>query len=94
MCGCLLPTPYWGPDLAHNPVMCLDWELNWRPFGLQAGTQSTEPNQPEHTGPFLFALRSMSCTCSAVLYITERLTPCMSVSMEADSPASNDSIPS
>ena len=20
-------------DLAHNPGMCPDWELNWRPFG-------------------------------------------------------------
>ena len=24
----------------------LDWELNQRPFGSQAGTQSTEPHQP------------------------------------------------
>ena len=22
-------------DLAHNPSMCHDWELNWRPFGSQ-----------------------------------------------------------
>ena len=33
-------------DLAHNPGMCPDWELNQWPFGLQAGTQSTEPHQP------------------------------------------------
>ena len=33
-------------DLAHNPGMCPDWELNQRPFGSQAGTQSTEPHQP------------------------------------------------
>ena len=32
--------------LAHNPGMCPDWELNWRSFGSQAGTQSTEPHQP------------------------------------------------
>ena len=32
--------------LAHNPGMCPDWELNWPPFGLQAGTQATEPYQP------------------------------------------------
>ena len=39
-------------DLACNPGMCPDWESNWRPFGLQAGTQSTEPQQ---TGPhFIF----------------------------------------
>ena len=33
-------------DLAHNPGMCPDWESNWRPFGSQVGTQSTEPRQP------------------------------------------------
>ena len=31
-------------DLAHNPGMCPELELNQRPFGLQAGTQSTEPH--------------------------------------------------
>ena len=31
--------------LAHNPGMCPDWELNQRPFGLQATTQSTETYQ-------------------------------------------------
>ena len=25
-------------DLAHNPGMCPDWELNWQPFGSQAST--------------------------------------------------------
>ena len=33
-------------DLAHNPGTCPDWELNQRPFGSQARTQSTEPHQP------------------------------------------------
>ena len=33
-------------DLAHNPGMCRDWESNWRPFGSQASSQSTEPYQP------------------------------------------------
>ena len=33
-------------DLAHNPAMYPDRELNQRTFGLQAGTQSTEPHQP------------------------------------------------
>ena len=33
-------------DLALNPGMCPNWELNWQHFGLQAGTQSTEPHQP------------------------------------------------
>ena len=36
-------------DLAGNPGMCPDWELNWWPFSWQAGTQSTEPHQPGHT---------------------------------------------
>ena len=39
--SCVPPTG----DLAHNPGMCPDWELNWRLFGLLAGTQSTEPHQ-------------------------------------------------
>ena len=38
-------TPPTG-DLACNPGMCPDWESNQRPFGSQAGTQSTEPHQP------------------------------------------------
>ena len=33
-------------DLAHNPGLCPDWELNQRPFGSQAGAQPTEPHQP------------------------------------------------
>ena len=31
-----------GPPPRHVP----DWESNWRPFGLQADSQSTEPHQP------------------------------------------------
>ena len=45
MCGCLSHVLYQGPAL--QPSMCPDWESNQRPFGLQAGTQSTEPHQPE-----------------------------------------------
>ena len=33
-------------DLAYNPGMCPDWELNQQPLGLQAGTQFTESHQP------------------------------------------------
>ena len=36
--------PTW--DLACNPGICSDWESNLGPFGLQDGTQSTEPHQP------------------------------------------------
>ena len=41
-----LTCPLLGTWPTHNPGMCPDWELNWRPFGSQAGTQSTEPHQP------------------------------------------------
>ena len=50
VCGCLscaLPG-----DLAGNPDMCPDWELNQRPFRSQADTQSTEPHQPGHKNLF------------------------------------------
>ena len=30
-------------DMAHNPSMCPDWDLNQQSFGLRASTQSTEP---------------------------------------------------
>ena len=40
-------------DLVLNPGMCPDWELNQQPFGLQAGTQSTEPHQPRWREGFL-----------------------------------------
>ena len=33
-------------DLAHNPGLCPDWELNWQPLGSQVSAQSTEPHQP------------------------------------------------
>ena len=41
-------TPLTG-DMAHNPGLCPDWESNWRPFGPQAGTQSTVWNALMHT---------------------------------------------
>ena len=43
-------------DLACNPGMCPDWESNQGPFGLQVGTQSTEPHQPGHL--FIFFITS------------------------------------
>ena len=36
-------------DLACNPGIYPDWELNQQPFGLQASIQSTEPHQPAVT---------------------------------------------
>ena len=42
-------------DLAQNPGMCPDWELNQQPFGLQAGIQNTEPYQPGPEGLYFHA---------------------------------------
>ena len=38
-------TPLTG-DMACNPGICCDWELNQRHFDFQACAQSTEPHQP------------------------------------------------
>ena len=35
-------------DLALNPGMCHDWELNLQPFSLQTGIQPTEAHQAGH----------------------------------------------
>ena len=46
-CVVALQVPPTG-ELARNPgTLYSDWELNQRPFGSQAGIQSTEPHQPE-----------------------------------------------
>ena len=58
MCGCLSHAP--TGDLAHNPGMCPDWELNQRPFGSHAVAQSTEPHQPGMFGSFLMMLPQMA----------------------------------
>ena len=40
-----LPRPLLG-TWPTTQACALDWELNWRPFGLQASSQSIEPHQP------------------------------------------------
>ena len=40
--SCMPPTR----DLARNPGMCPDWELNQQYFGSQASAHPTEPCQP------------------------------------------------
>ena len=49
----------WPPtgDLAYNPGMCPDWELNWGPYGLQATAQSIESHQLEMYCYFFLILR-------------------------------------
>ena len=49
-------TPPTG-DLACNPGMWPDWELNPVPFSPQAGTQSTEPHQPGLIASFFKAIK-------------------------------------
>ena len=44
-CVAASPAPPMG-DLVHNPGMFPDWESNQQPFGSQASTPSTEPQQP------------------------------------------------
>ena len=44
-CAVALCVPCTG-NLACNPGMYPDWESNQGPFGLQASTQSTEPQKP------------------------------------------------
>ena len=44
-------------DLACNPGMCPDWELNQRPFGSHTGTQSTKPHQPGQKKLFVIYLQ-------------------------------------
>ena len=51
-CVIASPVPPTG-DLAGNPRMCQDWESIQQPFGSQASTQSSEPNQPGQEHQFL-----------------------------------------
>ena len=51
----------WSPptrDLAHNPGMCPDWELNLQSSSLQAGAQSTEPHKPGLARSFCVIIES------------------------------------
>ena len=51
-------------NLAWNPGMCPDWESNQRPFGLQAGAQSTELHQPGLE--FLSTTRWCGTSCCSI----------------------------
>ena len=67
-CVCLLGALI--NDLACNPGMCPDWELNWQCFGLQACAPSTELHQP---GPTIAVLKRKvcmtNCSCKVILRI-------------------------
>ena len=56
-------------DPVRNPGMCPDWESNQRPFGLQAGTPSTEPHQPGLC-PLLLRVTSFIVSLSTTLHCT------------------------
>ena len=61
-------------DLACNPGVCPDWELNWWPLASQAGIQSTEPHQPGlRTLSFLWAWYMLKTWLSWVM--GERIAP-------------------
>ena len=51
-------------NLACNPGMCPDWELNRRPFGLQVGARPTEPHQPGPPMYFLKGHKSLNRSCT------------------------------
>ena len=59
--------PHTG-EHAHNPSMCPDWEWNPWPFGLQSGTQSTEPHQPGLKIAFFFKYTFQRCY---IIYLTK-----------------------
>ena len=61
------PVPPTG-DLACNPGMCPDWELNLLPFGSQAGTQSIEPQQPGQISDFFTKFKVYCFTLRRHLY--------------------------
>ena len=48
--------------LACNPGMFPDWELNWQPFGLQAGTRAPEPHQPGNPPNYLIGTHRAGCS--------------------------------
>ena len=67
MCDC--PLYALIGDLACNPGMCPDWESNWKPFGSQASTQSTEPHQP---GPIHYFYFKVSGTINLLMINLEK----------------------
>ena len=75
------PPPPTG-DLAWNPGMCPDQELNWRAFDSKSGTQSTVPHQPgpECTSysPHLF---THSPTCPSHLTLMKTFSVSMIMSL-------------
>ena len=60
-------TPPTG-DLAHNPGICPDWEVNWQPFGLQAITLNplSEPHQPGMMLLIFFRQNTLACPLTKV----------------------------
>ena len=61
-------------DPARSPGMCPDWKSNQRPFALQSGAQSTEPQQP---GPYSILSRAFVLT----LFLEGRLLVAISLSV-------------
>ena len=49
-------------DLAHNPGMCPNRELNLQPFGLQDDAQPVEPYRPGQSCYLFFSLSGINET--------------------------------
>ena len=64
----LLTHPHAG-DLVCNLGFCPDWESNQRPFGSQAGTQSTDAHQPGVICHFFIQNPSVTPTSSESISI-------------------------
>ena len=67
MCGCLSHAPYCGPGLQPRHMYWLG--SNRRTFGLQAGTQSTEPHQPGWDKNPLIRLVGTTVTQTVTQYV-------------------------
>ena len=67
----------WPKTQACSPK----WEWNWRPFGSQAGTQSTEPHQP-----LVYILGGVHLGCFCLLAVVNNDAMNMSVQVSVRVP--------
>ena len=59
-------------DLASNPGMCPDWEVNQCCFVLHTGAQSPEPHQPG-LNPYFLITYNHFCTCKHTKHLMKVL---------------------
>ena len=63
--------PAGGPSC--DPGRWPDWELNWQPFGSQAGAQSSEPYQPGLK--YIYNERKTNKTALKILVLAFKIRP-------------------